>query len=624
MRLWRWVRPLALASLVALIALPAYRFSAYRGMLEARGQADHRLNLLASAVDSIIMRLEHIPVAVDLNPDVTRLMTATGAEAGPLAMRVNRYLATLKREVGALAVYVLDESGTVLASSNAGGPDSLVGQNLSYRTYFRWALGGLVGRQFAEGGNGGEPGYFVARPIRDDGMIVGVAAVKIGLGELNEALAKLDSPALIADHSGVVIMSSVERWLYSALEPLPEPARAEAAASRRYGGREIRPFPARIDVRASPEGETVSLLSPVTSQAGPTQHESREHMVLVRPLERTGWWLVQFADLQAVHQQAREHALLAATASGLLLMLLVFLAQRRRLLRQRLENQAMLERANAELEQTVAIRTQDLSAANARLREEMAEREQAQRTLREAQDELVQAAKLAVLGQLATGITHELTQPLGAIRTLAGNAAEFIRRGATDKADQNLAIVNRLADQMGAMVAQLKTFARKSPARPADVKLAAAVRNALLLVEHKLQKGAVTVQLEVPQTAQVRCDPVRLEQVLVNLCANAADAMAGHPGSRLTISVEGDAHWPRALRVADNGPGFSEGVLARLFEPFFTTKPPGEGLGLGLAISRDIAREFGGELSAANAPAGGACFRIDLPQGPAGDCTQYE
>lgn len=620
MRVWRWLRPFVLAGLVGLIALPAYQYSAQRGMREARSQADHRLDLLASAVDSIIMRLEHIPATVDLNPDVVGLLKATASESGPLAARVNAYLAALNREVGALAVYVLDGSGTVVASSNAGGPDSIVGQNFSYRTYFRWALGGLVGRQFAEGGGGRvEPGYFVARPIRDAGDIVGVAAVKIGLGELNDALVKLDAPALIADHNGVVIMSPVERWRYSALMPLSEAARAEAAETRRYGGREIILFPARIDVRALPEAATVSLPGATAPPSGPAS----EHMVLVRALPRTGWWLVQFSDLQPVREQAREHALLGVTASGLLLMLAVFLVQRRRILRQRLENQAMLERANAELEHTVALRTQDLSAANDRLRKEMAEREQAERTLREAQDELVQAAKLAVLGQLATGITHELTQPLGAIRTLAGNAAEFIRRGATDKADRNLEIVNRLADQMGAMVAQLKTFARKSPARPADVRLAAAVRNALLLVEHKLQKGAVEVSVSVPDTARVHCDPIRLEQILVNLCANAADAMAGRPDSRLTIAVEGDAHWPRALTVTDNGPGLPEAVRERLFEPFFTTKPPGDGLGLGLAISRDIAREFGGELSAANAPTGGAGFRIDLPDAPAGECTEH-
>lgn len=609
--LWRWVRPVAAILLVVLIALPAYRLSVFRGMEAARTDADHRLELFASAVDGIIMRLEHIPATVELNPDVQALLRApAGAD---VAARVNAYLDELNRQVGAISVYVLDEHGVVVAASNWQERQSLIGKDLSFRTYFRWALGGLTGRHFAVGTAEGEPGYYVSRPVRDGGVVVGVTVVKIGLGELDEALGALTEPALIADSNGVVIMSPVAAWRYTALEPLSAAARIDAARSRLYDAREIRPFPVPMAVRAIDDATTLRLPAARPAGFAGAGRAAPEHLVVVRPLERVGWWLVLFPELSAVHRQALAHAALAATASGLLLMLMVYIAQRRRILRQRLETQAMLERANLELEATVLRRTQDLSDTNARLRREVAEREAAEKTLRDAQDELVQAGKLAVLGQLATGITHELTQPLGAIRTLSGNAAEYLRRGAPDKAGSNLELVTRLADQMGAIITPLRSFARKSPAMPSRVNLAASVRNALLLVDPKLRAAAVALVNRVPDTATAWCDRVRLEQVLVNLIGNAADAMAGQPDRSLEIAIEGDAEWPAALTVSDSGPGLPPEVMQRLFEPFFTTKPPGEGLGLGLAISRDIVREFGGELRAESRSGGGACFRITLP-----------
>jgi two-component system C4-dicarboxylate transport sensor histidine kinase DctB len=262
----------------------------------------------------------------------------------------------------------------------------------------------------------------------------------------------------------------------------------------------------------------------------------------------------------------------------------------------------------------VARRTQALTETNLRLQKEVVERQHAEATLRAAQDELVQAAKLAVLGQLATGITHELNQPLGAIRTLAGNALEFLRRGKSESTEKNLTIITRLADQMGAIITPLKTFARKSPAVPVRVDLGRAVGNARFLLEQKLQHSAVSVQNDCsPGRSFALCDQNRLEQVLVNLIGNAADAMRDQPRRSLSIAAAPDGDGAVLLTVADTGPGLPDEIRERLFEPFFTTKPAGEGLGLGLAISRDIVRDFGGDLEAGNTPEGGARFRLRLP-----------
>jgi two-component system C4-dicarboxylate transport sensor histidine kinase DctB len=251
------------------------------------------------------------------------------------------------------------------------------------------------------------------------------------------------------------------------------------------------------------------------------------------------------------------------------------------------------------------------------LQREVQERQRAEQTLRAAQAELVQAAKLAVLGQMATGITHELSQPLGAIRTLAANAAEFMRRADLATAEKNLAIVEQLTEQMGHIIGPLKTFARKSPAVSTAVDVAQAVDSALFLFESRLKKESVVLERRIAADACIAwCDRNRLQQVLVNLIGNALDAMHDEPVRRLSFSSERASSGKVALAVVDSGCGFSEEAVAHLFEPFFTTKQPGEGLGLGLTISRDILRDFGGDLMAGPAPGGGARFVVLLPPLP--------
>lgn len=316
-------------------------------------------------------------------------------------------------------------------------------------------------------------------------------------------------------------------------------------------------------------------------------------------------------------------AAMAALCAAFLMLALLALLQRRRAARQRQINQQALQRLNAELEETVARRTRALTDTNFELRREMAERVQAEATLRAAQDELVQAAKLAVVGQLSTGITHELAQPLGAIRTLAGNAREFIRRGELDGAHGNLAIVDTLVERMGGIIHPFKAFARKSPVEPTAVPVAAALRSALFLLDQRLRAERVEVQWPW-QSAEVAdatgplawCNRNRLEQVLVNLIGNAIDAMQGAPVRQLLIEA-GEAGAERVcIRIADSGSGLPPEVQDGLFTPFFTTKPPGSGLGLGLVISRGIARDYGGDLTASNRPEGGAVFSLCLPSAP--------
>jgi two-component system C4-dicarboxylate transport sensor histidine kinase DctB len=347
-------------------------------------------------------------------------------------------------------------------------------------------------------------------------------------------------------------------------------------------------------------------------------------LVLSRTLDGMDWRVTTFSDLAAVRGQSIVSGAMSAVAASFVVLLALFLAQNRRIQRQKHGARVLLERANAELEKNVASRTSDLTDANLRLRKEIAERERAEQTLRDAQGELVHTAKMAILGQLATGITHELTQPLGAIRTLSGNASEFLRRGDLHALEGNLGIIARMADQMGGIIQPLKGFARKSRPVPERVDVAHAVSNALFLYESRLRhESAEILNRCTPGKVHAWCDANRLEQVLINLIGNAIDAMESSAHKQLTLDamVEFDADredLPERVRieVLDTGIGLDEETRRHLFEPFFTTKPSGVGLGLGLAISRDIVREFRGDIEAFDRPAGGARFCLYLPTGP--------
>lgn len=240
--------------------------------------------------------------------------------------------------------------------------------------------------------------------------------------------------------------------------------------------------------------------------------------------------------------------------------------------------------------------------ARARLEEEL--------KLRTA--ELVQAAKLATIGQMATGMVHEINQPLAAIRSFAGNAQRFMELGNLDRVGQNLTEIAGQVDRLATITHRLKGFARRPDRELAAVPLTPAVERVLAMVGPRLREQGVTVDVDYGLRAvAVRAEQVRLEQVLLNLLTNALDAMKRQEYGAVFIRIEPGASRTR-LSVADTGPGIAPQVLPDLFEPFTTTKVAGEGLGLGLSIAAAILRDFGGTLTASNRAEGGAVFTLDL------------
>jgi C4-dicarboxylate-specific signal transduction histidine kinase len=611
------IAALAVCTIVG-VGVAGYQASWNQGLAVVRTHAGHRLDLFASALEGMLNRLEHVPATIQLNRDVIALLRPRSGPAS--AEAVNQYLRQLNQQLGSMAVYVLNERGRVVAASNAGEPGSFVGEDLSFRPYFLAALSGEVGRHFAIGNTSKQPGYYLANPVRDQGRVIGVAVIKISLAPVAQAWAMLGVPAFIADDNQVIILSSQPDWLYQSLGDQGVDSMVDWQIRQLYLNQRPRRFAAAPSLQAASGVHAADGV--LLTGHGLGQVLGRTVLAQTKPLPKMHWGLWMFTDADAVRRQAMTAGVLSAVAAGFFGLLWLVFSQRQRIVRQKLATKRMLERANAELEAKVVRRTSALANTNERLRREVAERVQAEVTLREAQDELVQAAKLAVVGQMSAGITHEITQPLGAIRTLADNSQAFLQRGDLDTVGSNLGLITRLSDQMGDIVRSLKSFARKAPPQPRATDIAQAVHNALLLFMARIRQDDVTLVNDCTEgLAQAWCDPNRLEQVIVNLIGNALDALHGQPERRLRLHTELTPEGRVLLRVDDTGSGLTPELLARLFAPFFTTKPHGHGLGLGLAISRDIIRSFDGDLRAESLPEGGARFTIELPERRLHDTT---
>jgi two-component system C4-dicarboxylate transport sensor histidine kinase DctB len=604
----RWPRRLGLSLMLLLVcaalAAVAYRYAEDAAIDRLRLSGAQRLDTYAAGLEHLLSKYDFLPGTFELNKDVIALLRQPDDEA--LRRDVNIYLERVNRLAGSTSIYIVNLKGVTQAASNWRAPDSYVGDYIAFRPYIREALRGMPGGFYGVGTTRGEPGYYFARGIYHEGRMLGVATVKVNIESLEASWAEAGGKALLTDAHGVVFLSSVPEWKYRTLAPLTPAARQELEQSRQYfshaltplGLREVRALDARARIVTGPPPAT----GPMLSQS--------------RGLVTRNWQMVYLSDLAPARASARAAALLAVLSEALAVMLVLYARQRHRLGRQRQRAREDLQRAYDQLENLVADRTASLEQITRELRDENAVRRQAEEQLRKAQSELVQAGKMAVLGQLSAGITHELNQPLTALRTMADNARVLIERGRHADASANLTTISQLVERMGQLTGQLRQFARKSDTRPSAVPVADAVTAALFLVERRIAQERVGFRMAThPRDLYALCDSNRLQQVLVNLFSNALDAMEMAGSVSRQLVVEAGREGARVLiSVTDSGPGIPEDVRAHLFEPFFTTKPQGKGLGLGLAISEQIVRESGGRLRAESPPEGGARFIIDLPR----------
>jgi len=582
-RLTPWLGGLLLAALVALAAATAFRFSEQRAFARLGDAAAHQLDLYASVLEIELGKAADLPGLIDTDGEIEALLLAPERPGARLS--VNRRLTRFVTRSGALSAGVVDARGQLLASSDWYRADSPVGHVMPNEPCVADALAGQDARRFAANPITGAPEVCFARPLQRDGSTLGAVLVRVSLEPIeatwvDSAFRAESEKPVVVDAQGLVIMSSVPAWKTQPLAALTRPER---------------------------EGDHGTALVRLRSESGDVRGLQAVHS---RPLPRFGWELLVLSSAGSVWRDARAAAWTAGAVVGCAGLLLALVLQRRRVIQQKLATRAALQRANDELEAKVRQRTAELEARNRELRREVQERQHAEQVLRQAQEELVQAGKLALLGQLSAGISHELGQPLTALRALADNGRLLLERGRTAQAEENFHAITGLAERMGRITSQLKSFARKAPPTARALPLLEAVDNARQLLAARLRSEQVALEVQVAPQLMVQCDGHRLEQVLVNLLANAIDALRGQEGKQVRLSAQPDGERVR-VRVADNGPGIPPALSERLFEPFFTTKPPGEGLGLGLVISSHIVREFGGALRCLP-NIGGAVFEFDL------------
>lgn len=616
MSLPRSLRKLTVLLLLAGVGLSgflAYMLAQRMGQAQIQATGLHRLELYTASLQREISKYAFLPGTLELEKDVQALLSTPARAQG--ADGVSAYLEQLNERAGTLAIYVINLQGHVVATSNWRRPDSFLGEDLRFRPYFRDALTTGGGRFFGIGTTRGEPGYYLASALLDGSRTVGVAVTKVSLDQLEQSWSTVEAPVIVTDENGVVILGSVPDWKFTALRPLDESTRKAFDQTLQYNRRALTPLGMKVLrdldqgarlVRVAREGTEMASVYPVTGR----------FLTQSRALPGTPWTLTVFSHLAQTDEAAQNYALTAAIGAAFVALWVFMLNQRRRHLRDRLAAREALQAAHDELERKVQQRTADLSNTNERLQSEVQERIRAEATLRAAQDELVQAGKLAVIGQMSTGVAHELNQPLTALRTLSGNSLRFLERGDLPTVRVNLERIAQLADRMGLITGELRAFARKSSGRPQAVPVRAALANALAVLGPRTKQAGARVQVDVAEPEPVAwCDGNRFEQVLVNLVNNALDAMAGMQAPCVEIRCEqreGQVH----VQVRDQGAGLTDEAQAHLFEPFFTTKGRGEGLGLGLALSAGIVRESGGQLSGANHAEGGAVFHLTLPIPP--------
>ncbi|MDF1750292.1 MAG: ATP-binding protein [Alphaproteobacteria bacterium] len=570
----RWIVILVIVAILSAIPLFALAYVYFTN--EELQRAQNRVSLYRSTLINALERFQHLPFV--LARDTHVLKAARGEDRAALSVRLSRFAAQTDLE----AIYLMDRSGLTVSASNYDAPITFLNQNYGFRPYFRKALAGQRGEFFGIGATTSLPGFFIAEPVRDEiGTPVGVIAIKLGLSNLEKSWKDGGEFVFASNADGVVVLSSEASWRYHTLTDISSGRRAAIQANRQFGV------------------EPLSTLNWTVKGASSIVLDGTHYLHVTTSVPKLGWTLHFLAEEGPIWQRSMVVVIVVAIIASVLLTIALFFRS---------------ERIRIALQASQADSRQ-LRAINAKLATEIEERRMAEQRLERARSELARASKLAALGQLSASVTHELGQPIAAMRNYLA-AAEFDDdpNGRQDRLNR----LNGLVTRIESIFNQLKFFAKPgfsgaADARLEEVDLRAIWTGARELLETDIENAGVELTLSQPeQPVLVRGNHLRLEQVLINLVRNAIAAMETAKKRALQINI--DTQNNRAiLSVADSGQGLGNYSLEQLQEPFLTTRASGEGMGLGLAISTEIIKEHDGRLTAETRPDGGAVFAIDLP-----------
>ena len=574
-----------------------HKLSLHRALNSLSRQTSLTADLFSANIESTVNRYSYLPKVLADRPSI---FTALEQDSADSALRLSLELEQANTRANTLNIYLMARDGTTIASSNHAEKNSFVGKNFAFRPYFRFAMNGNSGRYFALGTTSGKRGYYFSSPVRhpESGEIRGAMVVKVGLDQLEDSWKGKQPIVLLTDQHNIVFSGNKNEWLFKSLFPLTPLAQAELQDSRQYVGKSVQPIDQLSQLY---QGHFQLLSSREDDSAG-------EYLHLKQRITHSGWWLHTLTDTAPARISAWQNTLSAAILMALIAALALYFRQRRK-------TWDILRRSKTSLEEKVVARTADLTVANNRLFNEANEKETAYKALRDTQEKLLHSSRLATIGEMSTAITHELNQPITAISAYAENGQAYLAREQHTKTAENLSAIRDLAKRMAEITTTLRNHARKEDNNTQEIDICVAVQNALAIVKPRIDTLNICVHNDLKEHMIFETNQTRLEQILVNLLANACDAITDSSDKKIGISSK-TSKGSIEIYVCDSGTGIAPDQLDEVFEPFFTTKGSSRGLGLGLSISQSIAKSLNGSMSATNNSNGGACFCLRLPRPP--------
>ncbi len=514
---------------------------------------------------------------------------------------LNRKLEALVLGTKTAVIYVVGHDGIAIAASNWREPDSFVGNDYTFREYFKRGMEFGHAEHYALGSVSKRPGLYLSQRVANaNGTAVGVVVVKVEFDGLERDWGNSGRSTFVTDNHGIVLITSRPEWRFLTTVDIPPHERVAIRESLQFGEAPLETLP--VWALFGLDGHDMVSTEPGLGMP------QQPHLSLTLDVPGTPWQMHVLSPAAAVLTTGMWQGRLIALLVILPLVALaaIMLYRRNRALRRLAADQA----AREELERKVAARTSELTIARDRLQTEISEHRTTETRLQTVQHELVQANRLAILGQVAAGVAHEINQPVATIRAYADNARTYLSRGESKPATENLSFIADLTDRIGAITNELRGFARKGRAAAEPVALKTAVDGALLLLRSRFAGSLDMLQVQaIPEGITVSANRIRLEQVLINLLQNALEAVDGRADGRITVSLAPAAAGELAITVSDNGPGIPPAVLENLFTPFNTSKE--SGLGLGLVICKDIVSDYGGNITVESTPAG-TTFTVTL------------
>ena len=559
---WRVKVAVGLLLLLAVaIVLVSNRLLTDRYATDTRNRAEVRLALYTGNLMSELQRTSVVPLLLARDPELVRALD-NGNFSGTSAK-----LIALQAEIGVASIRLVDNDGRVVGATNR----NVLGTSYKSEAYFVDAQRAKDTIFTAVKREAGGYDFTYSRSVLSETRPVGVIVVSVDLMKYERAWAGLQDAVLVTDSEGTVVLATEPRW------------------------RGL-PMVAALALRDPPSAISRALQATADwAQEAPDAYVRGEAVMKTEArVPFRGWRIMTFTAYGSVREQV--NGILALEIMGFaILMAFTFYMLSRRAWSQSLS----FQRESAELRML-----------NARLQREIAEREKVQKDLEVAELTLAQSSKLAALGEMSAAVSHELNQPLAAMKTYLAGARLLLQRKRLEEALSSFQRIDDLIERMGAITRQLKSYARKGGEAFEAVDLRACVSSALSMMEPQLKARIVKITRGLPrQGVMVMADRIRLEQVIINLLRNALDATKDTDTPQIDILLS--AGETATLTVRDNGHGITD--LDNLFEPFYTTKKPGEGVGLGLAISSGIVTDLGGRLTARNAEGRGAVFEMQLP-----------